>query len=270
VVKNDLNQFVVVTLLYHADPAKRSPEWEKEARAGVSAAKFAKEYLIDYTALFGEKIFPEILAKRGGIVLQEPYPEFPDSQVYWGGFDYGAKNPSAFLVYTLDKEGNSYCVWELYEPCRNIKEYVRKMRDCPYWDRIKYIAADPSLWGLTQRKGDGSLTSNYMFFLEAGCDRPMVGGNQDESAWLSMMRAAWAPEQPTFKILSCCQNIIREFEGAVYASMSDKMLMTSNYKEHMVDHNNHALDADKYWRLSRAKLATKTFKSPRMVERWLK
>lgn len=267
--QNDKNQFIVVSLFFYADPDKRSPEWEKEARAGISPAKFAKEYLIDYTALYGEKIFPELIEKRSKIVINEPFPEFPENHVYWGGFDYGAKNPSAFIVYTLDQEGNTYAVWELYEPCRNIKEFAGKMKACPYWSRIKYIAADPSIWGLTQRNRDGSLASNYQFFVEEGIHN-LIQGSQDEAAWLSMMRGAWAPEDPSYKIFSCCPNLLREFEGAVFASMSDKMLMTSNAREQMADYNNHALDADKYFKLSRAKLALKTHKYPRMVQKWLK
>jgi hypothetical protein len=267
--RNDTNRVVVVSLLYYADPAKRSKIWEQEARAGVSNAKFAQEYLIDYTAQFGEKMFPEITEKRSKIVIPVPHPEIPETNTFWGGFDYGAKNPSAFIVYTKDREGHEYAVWELYKPCKNLKDFVAEMKSCPYWDRIKYIQADPSIWKNDQRKGDGNLTSMYMLFVEEGLHN-LVAGSTDETAWITLIRAAWSPEEPTFKIYSCCPNLIREFEGAVYASMSDKLQMTSNYKEHMVDHNNHALDADKYYRLSRPKLASKKPPAGKMVNRWIK
>jgi hypothetical protein len=86
------------------------------------------------------------------------------------------------------------------------------------------------------------------------------------------MRLDWSPEEPTYKIFSRCANLIREFESAVYASMSDKMQMKSNYREQMADYNNHALDADKYFKNSKAKLklATHSAKPRRMLERWLK
>src|SRR3990172_10053416 len=93
IVENDKNKFCVITLHYTADPAKRSPEGRAEAQAGMHPAKFAKEYEIDYTALYGAKVFPDIGTNKEHIVVDEPYPEFPDTQVYWGGFDYAAPNP---------------------------------------------------------------------------------------------------------------------------------------------------------------------------------
>lgn len=37
--RNRKNKFVVVSLLYTADPAKRTREWEEEARAGLTEAE---------------------------------------------------------------------------------------------------------------------------------------------------------------------------------------------------------------------------------------
>lgn len=268
IVKNAKNAFCVVTLHYTADPRKRTPEWKEEAKAGMHPAKFAQEYEIDYTAMYGEKVFPEITTLRDKIIVKEPFPDFPDTQVYWGGFDYGARNPSSFHVYTI-WDGCVYSVWELFEPCRNVPEFAQKLRECPYWDKIKYIAADPSIWWNTQQSKVGNLVSVCDLFFENKITK-LIKGVHDEAAWLAIMRAHWQnAEDPTFRIFDCCTNQIREFETAVYVSTSDRMLQTQNFREAINDHNNHTLDDCKYFMNSRPKISKSNIKTPRMVSRWL-
>jgi hypothetical protein len=268
IVKNDKNKFCVVTLHYTADPAKRTKEWKNEASAGMHPAKFAQEYEIDYTALYGEKVFPEITAGKLKIVVNIPYPEFPPTQVYWGGLDYGGRNPSSFHIYTI-VDDVVYSIWELYEPCRNIPEFVQKMRECPYWDNIKYIAADPSIWYKNQQTKQGALTSIYSLFVENKVNK-LMQGITDEPAWVAMMRHHWQNlDEPTFRIFDCCANQIREFEGAIYVSTSERLLQTQNYREAISDHNNHSLDDCKYFMNSRPRLARRDFKTPNVLKRWL-
>jgi hypothetical protein len=265
---NDINQFCVVSLHYTADPVKRTDQWKREASAGMVPAKWDKEYEIDYTALFGKKVFPEITTHRQHIIVSEPYPEFPDTQVYWGGFDYGTQNPSSFHVYTIVDE-IVYSVWELYEPCKNIPDFVAKMKDCPYWNKIRYIAHDPTMTYATQQRNNG-LVSVAHLFMEAGVTK-WLKGNNDEAAWKAIMSEHWRnPETPTFKIFARCANQIREFDSAVFANMNEKQLMTQNYREDIADRNNHSLDDCKYFMNSRPRLQRKVVKYPKMVERWLK
>src|SRR5579859_1298987 len=82
IVRNDRNKFCVCTLFYYADPEKRKPEWENTVRQGMSQRDWAKEYLIDYTAKFGDRVFPELQDKRDSIVV--PATDF-DSGQFWGG-----------------------------------------------------------------------------------------------------------------------------------------------------------------------------------------
>jgi hypothetical protein len=269
IVKNDINQFAVITLHFTADPAKRSPQWEAEAKAGMPPAKWEKEYCISYTALFGERVFPELVSNRNKIIVSEPYPELPEDLPCWGGFDYGARNPTSFHVYTIH-DNVVYSIWELYEPCKNIVDFVTKMKGCPYWSRLKYIAADPSIWNRTQQMASG-LTSIYHLFTQAGVPH-LIKGNNDETAWMAQMREHWRDnaEDPTFRIFARCPNQIREFDSAVFVSMSEKQLHSQNYKEAINDHNNHSLDDCKYFMNSRPKYQQTRWKSPTMVKRWVK
>lgn len=269
IVKNDKNRFTVVTLHFTADPAKRSPEWKAEAAAGMHPAKFAQEYEMDYTALFGEKVFPEIGAGREKIVVREPYPEFGPEQVYWAGFDYGARNPSSFHVYAI-ADGVTYSVWELFESCKNIGDFAQKILECPYYNKIKYIAADPSIWYNNTQARSGDITSRYALFVECRVHK-LLKGLTDEALWLAMMRQHWQdPQEPTFRIFSCCHNQIREFEGAIYVSTSDRLLQTQNYRETVSDHDNHSLDDCKYFMNSRPRITKSGIKIPNQCRRWLK
>lgn len=269
IVQNEINDFCIVTLHYTADPRKRTPEWKKEAQAGMPPAQWAKEYEIDYTALFGEKVFPELAAARDKILVGAPYPEFPESQTYWGGLDFGMRNPSSFHVYTIH-DGVIYSVYEVFEPIKSVPEFVGKMKEFPHWQNIRYIAADPSMWNKTQVGKAGPYAPVDHFF-EAGL-RNLMRGNHDENAWIATMREHWKDyENPTFRIYDVCANQIREFDTAVYASMSDRMAMTQNYRENIVDHNNHSLDDCKYFMNSRPRPREqqKSSKYPIMYKKWL-
>lgn len=266
---NAANKFCVVTLHHTADPAKRSEQWREEAMSGMSPAKFAREYDIDYGALFGERVFPEITTNRANIVLSPPYPEFPNEQIYWGGFDYGLRNPSSFHVYT-HYDGVWYCVWELYEPCKNIIEFSAKMLSCPYWTKIRSIAADPHIADLRHFGRDGNGASIRDQFIEQGVTKLILGSN-DEAAWLGQMRKHWGnPESPTFRIFDCCPMIIWEFERAVYAGAKEA-LASRNPREAIADVNNHALDDCKYLMLLIPRpQQRKDVKFPIMVKKWAK
>jgi hypothetical protein len=270
IVKNDKNRFCVVTLHYTADPAKRSKEWEDEARSGMNSAKWAQEYCIDYTALYGKKVFPEISANKSKIVVPEPYIEFPDTQVYWGGLDYGARNPSSLHFYTIF-DGVTYSVWELYEACTNIDEFVTKAKAFPHYERVRYIAADPSIIKTNSTRNSLGLpcTMNDLF-VKAGFTK-LLAGDTNEAAWLALIRQHWQnSDDPTFRIFDCCPNQIREFESAVYVSTSERLLQTQNYREAISDHNNHSLDDCKYFMNSRPKIVKQGVKVKDMSKWWRK
>lgn len=255
--RNDSNQFVIITLHHTADPAKCSPEWRREAAAGLTPEQAARELDIDYTAVMGAKVFPEISTNRHNIVVEEPLPDFGPTVPYWGGFDYGLRNPTSFHVYTI-VDSICYCIWELYRPCPNIPEFVEEMHKCPYFHKIKYIAADPSLWYPSQQMDTGNPTSIYDKFWQAGIRNMTKGINSQEETWITMMREHWTTDDPTFRIFSRCPAMIREFETAIFVNQSERQLMTTNYRETISDKDNHALDDCKYFMLSqpKAKLST--------------
>jgi len=239
---NPKNKFTVVSLYYYADPAKRKPEWENTVRAGMTEGQWRKEYLIDYTALFGEKAFPEFAAKREQIVIEDIEYDAVKGPL-WGGFDYGLRNPSSFHVYTYQDDA-FVAIWELYKPCRNIGEFAKELKDCPYFSRIKYIAADPNIFAKTTYDSAGQAESLANLFLKEGISK-FVRGSQDESTWITTLRKHW--ENDTFKICSGCRNMIREFEDMTFNDYGDFAQQNQNLRESLKDKNNHALDDNKYF-----------------------
>lgn len=245
IVKNHGNQFCVCTLHFTSDPNKRSPEWRREAAAGMTIEQAARELDIDYTAVMGAKVFPEILEHRQHIIIEDPYPDFGHTVKYYGGLDYGTRNPSSFHIYTI-VDGCIYSIWELFEPCINISEFVEKMKEFPYWHSIRWIAADPNLWSASQQQKEGLVSIQHLFW-QAGV-RNLVKGLQDEDAWTGRMRSFWGlGDEPAFKIFSRCTNQVREFETAIYSNQSERQLLSSAYKESIADKDNHSLDDCKYF-----------------------
>jgi hypothetical protein len=275
--KNPRNQFCVVSLYYFADPVKRSDSWEAAARAGMTRAGFEKEYLINYTALFGEKVFPQIYERGSEIII--PAREFlPSGARFYAGFDYGWRNPSAFVVFAVEpgqaeQPARTYAVWELYEPCRNVPEMASKIRSCPYYPWIQWIAADPSIWTPTQQQRHGNMTSVQQMFADEGVEK-MLAGITNEGAWIARMRQHWEGiEEPTFLIVKDqCPNLLRELQMAVYSDPKNVSVNTV-MDEGIADSNNHALDATKYFMNSMPEpgiTARSTLKWPIMINRWKK
>jgi hypothetical protein len=263
--KNGANDFCVIRLHYTADPNKRSAEWKKAAMAGMRTADFNREYEIDYTSVYGEPIFPEFNENMPNIIQKEPYPEFGPHQTYWGGLDYGARNPSSVHFYTIYDQC-IYVVWELYHPCKDPKDFVKEVKSFPFYNRVQYIAADPSVFSKTTRDSMGMPASMAELFLQHGLHK-LMPGNTNEAAWIAKMHELWQnPDDPLFKIYNCCPNMIREFQRCVFATMSSKLLTSKNYQEKMADKDNHALDDCKYFINSRPKAGDTTGFSKRAIK----
>lgn len=250
--KNDINKVVVASLFFFADPIKARPNWIKEASVGMSKADVQKEYYIDYTALQGERIFPEFVEYKSRIVLEPPYPDLDMYKRYWMGFDYGTRNPSAAYVIAegknVDGESSLYVIWEHYEPTKDLTKLCDTIKDCEYYKHVIWVAADPVIFNKNQQ-GLHGLTSIADQMYERGITN-ILPGKQNEESFVNYMHTAWAnldERAPTVYILSSCPNLIREYENIVYASSTMGTAKTTSPKEQMVNRDNHGLDANKYF-----------------------
>lgn len=266
--RNDKNKFVVATLHYYADPAKRRKEWIETAKTGMTPSKWNKEYEIDYLAQFGERAFPEIVSKRDLIVVPDMDWKV-DEGPYWGGFDYGERNPSSFHVYTY-YQGSFYAIWELYKPCKNIPAFAAELKECPFYHRLKYIAADRTIFDNRTHNAEGIPDSVNNLFIKQGVTK-FITGNQDEITWIALMRQHWGKSDPSFKIQENCRNLIKEFEEMTFEDYSnEKLRQEQNFKETLHDRNNHALDDCKYFMNSQPAIPRTrgTPQSQHLVDKW--
>jgi hypothetical protein len=269
ITRNTNNRFVICTLDYFADPSKRDPLWAEEAKSGMSAAAWAKEYLRDATAMYGQRVFPEIAQPSNQIIITAPHREFGPQGHYWAGFDWGSRNPSAFIVYTLE-DGVFYAIWELYEPAKSIPDMASKILACPYFNHLRYIACDPTITSQKTRTDKyGALVTIADLLGQYGIKR-LIPGHTDATVWLACMRRHWAnAADPTFRILDTCPNLILEFKNSVFASQNEKQILTETYREDIDDVHNHAMDATKYFMNSNPKIQIRRHQDPKMCNRWL-
>ena len=233
------------------DPARDGAAWFAEApkgyRGGTNSQKWKREMEIDYEAGGGEPVFE--FATSGSPIYIDGFSPMSiiDKMRFYAGYDYGARNPSAFEVWGIDKEGRAYAVWELYEPCLNIGEHVAKIKRCPYWDRIEYVMCDPSITAKNQQSASGvrSLSeqfADYGFYVSPSRRAADIPG-----AHLFLSKYWADPENPKAFITKACPSLWQEVMGLRWKEHTSALVASRrNNPEEILDKNNHATDATFY------------------------
>ena len=90
--RNPKNRFCVAHLSYTADPAKRTPEWEAEARAGMPDRAWAREYGLSFESPAGTAVFLEFSPAH-----LKPVPILPEGRIL-RGWDFGAVAPAVVFA----------------------------------------------------------------------------------------------------------------------------------------------------------------------------
>lgn len=258
IVKSNKQGHRVVRLHYSADPAK-NPEtndgkiwFEKETAKylnGVHDLKWRREYEIDFSAGSGELVFPTFMDDKRKLVIS-PF-DIDDTFVLYGGLDWGTRNPVSFHVYAESVDKRFFAIWEYYDQRKTVTEVCQAVRECPFYDKLQFIFADPTIWSETVARKDG-----FTSIAEMMQDPDEVGefiitklspahGRSDE-ACINKLRNMWIVNPPKFQIFSSCPNLINELNSLKYPERKDVV----NEAEKIVDKNNHAWDDMKYFVLS--------------------
>jgi hypothetical protein len=87
----------VLQVHYKASPEKRSPEWEAEARRGMSEQDFEREYNISWNSPKGRPWYPEF--RHDFHVAKEPLVPIPGRPIH-RAWDYGLTPATAFAQTT--------------------------------------------------------------------------------------------------------------------------------------------------------------------------
>ena len=147
---------------------------------------------------------------------------------YFGGFDYGFRNPFCFLVIARDSDDNLIVLDELYQDGLTNSEIAIKARELvkPYSDNFCCVFADPSMPAVIEE----------MNRLGIYCDP----GNNDVLSGISVVKNHL--KNHSLLIDKNCVNLIREIESYRY----EKNTYGRNYSERPVKKDDHAVDALRY------------------------
>lgn len=248
----------VVYLHYSANPKKARSEWVEEQAGkyigGKTSLQWRREYEIDFKAGSGELVFPEFPELESSIVVDKSdfsnFDALLERCSFYGGLDWGIRNPVSFHVFAVDPEGCIYVLWEFYKKGNetNVYEVSRVIRDNPYYDRMKTIFYDPSMNKEDQQRKDG-LTSIIRMFQEEVPEKDQIGilataHDRNDMLAVSILRQFFT--QRKIKCLRDCPNWIDEVRNLKYPERKESL----NEPEKLLDKNNHAWDDTKYFLLS--------------------
>jgi hypothetical protein len=242
----------VIRLHYTADPDKDS-NWVKRESAkllgGTTSLVWRREMEIDFGAGSGELVFPEFFGMEDDLVV-DPF-KLDDTYSYFGGFDWGVRNPASFHVYAQAQDGTIYSVWEYYAAGHIVPQVARSIRECPFYDKLQWIAADPSIWTENQSRKDGFTSIAAMMNDEDEVGEYIVykimpAHDRSDVAGIARVKALWGQVPVKFKIFKTCPHQISELKNLKYPERKERV----NETEKILDKNNHTWDDFKYFLLS--------------------
>ncbi len=232
------------------DPARDGAEWKKKAvmRSGYGGSYdsvgWQTEMEINYGAGGGDPVFPKVRMETPIFIDGFAPSKIMDKMRFYAGYDYGARNPSAFIVWGIDEHNHAYAVWEEYGPCTNISRHVADIKRCPYWDRIEVIMCDPSIMSKTQQ-GAADIKTLAEIFADHGLY--LTRGRRGQDVTIAQMFNAdyWLDvNKPKAFITKACPNLAREIMDLRWDKhVSEAVNVRKNAPERIRDKNNHAWDA---------------------------
>lgn len=254
---------------YSADQRKRPGTeagdlWVKEESLayplGIADPRWAKEMEIKYGALGGQFIFPSFnIWKTDSRIFVHPFD--PVGYRLYGAYDHGFNNPSAYLVIGCSPDNVYTVLWEFYADhvtAHDIAKIIRGQavtlddgrvfEGNPFAGREEWMVADPSIWAedLPQHRGPNKSTAaifreNDVVFIEG--ER---GGDITVANWL--LGYFWADvHNPLVRISSRCTKFIWELSNLRNKEFSETVAFKKNNPEEILDKDNHAWDAFKYF-----------------------
>jgi len=244
---------------YTADPDKnpRTPagkEWlKKELRGypgGKNSAKWRKEMEIEFDAVGGRLVYPDLGLHQDRIFIK-PF-EIPDTWKLYGGFDYATRGVSTFQILAKGKGDDFYSIWEYYKSGSGHIQTALAIKECPYFNRLEFMVADPSIWAATQQKRNtNEMVSVAQLFADQGVNFHKGQRGGDVAVAEKINEIYWShldnPEtQPQYRIFQTCPKLYWEMGRLRYNDWTTGTAENRNVKETIVDKDNHACDAVKY------------------------
>jgi hypothetical protein len=164
-----------------------------------------------------------------------------------GGYDFGARSPSAFVIWGQDPKGIWYCIDEIYEPCHNYVEHCAKIKANPYVasKMVTQIICDSQMAAETQMRIGGKSSMIDLFAEQGVIMSP--GRKGADLTLVQLLRFWWRDmDKPEAFICENCWNTKREIMGLKWHPQTGANARVRNAPDKIMDRNNHAFDASAY------------------------
>jgi len=186
----------------------------------------------------------------------EPFV-IPDGWPLYRSIDPGRTNPTCCLWFTVDNDGNVFVYREYYQAGRIVSENARAILEMSGNERYVYTLIDPSA-RQSSALGYCSVVAEY---LDQGIEtvpaaNELRAGINRVCEYLRVDPHRFHPEKgqrgsPRLFILNSCQNLIREFPQYRWRQLKSVEMGTKNQPEEPLGVDDHALDALRYFLMSR-------------------
>lgn len=243
-------------------------DYVKSMLGSWSPERIQREVMGSFDAFEGQ-VYNEF---RRDVHVVKPFA-IPDNWVRGVGADHGYRNPACWLWCAVDGDGNIYIYREFYEREWDIDEICNGKKDPKSGRRIPNNPGVISLNNKDKLEGiwidpatkahRGSVDSSgstiksefdqYTEFLPLGWDLyPANNGVQvGIDRVKQFLKIDAKTNKPRLFIFDTCVNVINEMVTYRYAALAPNASTKSNEKEVPVKKNDHAMDALKYFILSR-------------------
>lgn len=248
--------FLVVQIHYTADPAKRTPEWYRWARAGTPQEDWDQDYELKWDAKAGKPAIPQIgkgpLSRRSEIVV--PFFRPPLHWVRFSSHDYGTTNPYSCHFHAISPDGVGYTYWEHYAvaPLGVHLDAIKAHED---FHRLRVMILDRSCWAQTQQATE-TVEGRSMHMTRSVEELHRLQGvycipaaAPDDRVRIERIQEVWPPIVPNqplgairWHVMDNCPHLLRECEGSVWEKLSYTQKQKRNDPEKLVDKDNHAFD----------------------------
>lgn len=256
------DQIEVMDLHYSSDPRKdmtteSGQRWYRHQRpgypGGMKGAKWQQEMELNFGIRAGKLVWADFMDALP-IITCEPF-DIPNHWPIWCGYDYGLENPFAWTAIAFESEDRFYKIDEIIESGLTVHRQAELIKRRPYYDRIRGIIGDPSIWNITQHKDAQTLVSIGDLFVDEGV---FISRGRNEPgvdmAYINMLngslwqdgRENWL-EEPKFIIFETCTGTLECYSRVRKQENRTPLAReTKDEPESIISKGVDPFDADKY------------------------
>lgn len=255
------SQGITCLVLHYTCDLNRNPKTEngmlwfqkviKDYKGGMNNPDWQQEMEIDFTIRKGTVVFDYLTQMEQKLLfsITDHPASFWDLCKFYGGFDWGIQNNAAFTCVAEDPTGKFWVVWEWNGKKKTPEQCAIAIRECPFFSKLEWIAADPTMWTENQARKDG-FTSFYRIFNEEIPQELslnlMAAHGRSDTQMVTKLHSWFTQPEPKMNVSYAAPDYWKELKGLKWAEVGQD----KNLSEKLVDKDNHQWDSVKYIILS--------------------